>query len=165
MIEPVAPARQFRPAQAVAIGEATVAGPGGLLAALGLGSCVGLTAWDPLTRIGGMAHFMLPSGTRAGNPAKYVDTGLPWFLAALAAAGASIRRCQFKAAGGAAMFIGVSGSLEVGKRNVAALGEALAAAGQRLLASDVGGSIGRSIELDLGTGLLSIRTIHGTSIL
>jgi chemotaxis protein CheD len=165
MIEPIAPARQFRPPQGVAIGAATVAGPGELLAALGLGSCVGLTAWDPLTRIGGMAHFMLPSGTGAGNPAKYIDTGFPWFLAALSAAGASNRRCQFKAAGGAAMFVGVSGSLEVGRRNVAALSEALAAAGHRLLASDVGGSIGRSIELDLDTGLLSIRTIHGTSIL
>ncbi len=118
-----------------------------------------------MTRIGGLAHFMLPSGARAGSPAKYVDTGLAWFLKALTDAGALPRRSQFKAAGGAAMFVGVSGSLEVGRRNVAALDQALAAVGLRLTARDLGGAIGRSIELDLKTGRLSVRTIHDTSIL
>lgn len=150
----------------VGIGEAIIARSGdGPLTAFGLGSCIGLTAWDPVTRIGGLAHFMLPSGARAGSPAKYVDTGLTWFIAALAEAGALPRRAQLKAVGGAAMFLGVSASLEVGRRNVAALAEALAAAGLRLSARDVGGSVGRSIELDLITGQLSVRTVHGTSIL
>lgn len=149
----------------VGIGEAAVAGAGSRLAAYGLGSCVGLVAWDPLTRVGGLAHFMLPSGSRAGSPAKYIDTGLPWFLGALAAAGASLRRAQFKAVGGAAMFLGVSGSLEVGRRNVSALDEAMQTAGLSLVAKDLGGALGRSIELDVRTGRLSVRTIHGNSIL
>ena len=161
-----APAARQIPAQrTVGIGEALVDGSGPSLAALGLGSCVGLSAWDPVTRVGGLAHFMLPSGTRAGNPVKYIDTGLPWFLTALAGAGARPRRSQFKAAGGAAMFLGVSGSLEVGRRNVAALSEALGALGIELSAQDLGGTIGRSIELDLATGQLTVRTIRGTSIL
>lgn len=164
MIEPPV-TRQFQFTRQVGIGEVVVAGFGAPLAAIGLGSCVGLTAWDPVTRVGGLAHFMLPSGSRAGHPAKYVDTGLPWFLIALSGEGASPRRLQFKAAGGAAMFVGVSGSLEVGRRNVAALDQALGLAGLRLTGRDLGGAIGRSIELDLGTGYLSIRTTHGTSIL
>ena len=165
MIEPAAVAKAIRFPRTVAIGEAIVDATGLTLAAFGLGSCVGLAAWDPVTRVGGLAHFMLPSGSRAGSPAKYVDTGMPWFLAALTDAGASLRRMQFKAAGGAAMFIGVSGSLEVGRRNVSALGEAMAAAGLGLISHDLGGSVGRSVELDLKTGQLSIRTINGTSIL
>ncbi len=159
----VAPTPRLR--RTVGIGEAVVDGPGARLAALGLGSCVGLTAWDPVTRIGGLAHFMLPSGAGAGQPAKYVDTGLPWFLKALADAGGLPRRAQFKAAGGAAMFLGVSASLEVGRRNVAAVEAAMAAVGLRLTARDLGGAIGRSIELDLQTGRLSVRTIHDTTIL
>jgi len=151
--------------RSVAIGEAVVDVAKGTLVALGLGSCVGLVAWDPVTRVGGLAHFMLPTGTRAGQPAKYVDSGLPWFLRALSKAGASRRRLLFKAAGGAAMFAGVSGSLEVGRRNVSAVRDALTEAGFRLTAEDLGGSVGRSIELDLATGQLTIRTIHGTSIL
>ena len=149
----------------VGIGEVVVAGGGSVLAAHGLGSCVGLVAWDPVTRVGGLAHFMLPSGSRAGNPAKYIDTGLPWFLDALSTAGLSSRRAQFKAVGGAAMFVGVSGSLEVGRRNVVALDEALERAGLGLVARDLGGALGRSIELDITTGRLSVRTIHGISIL
>jgi chemotaxis protein CheD len=165
MIEAAAATRAIRLARSVGIGEAIVDGSGARLTALGLGSCVGLAAWDPVTHVGGLAHFMLPSGTRVGNPAKYVDTGLPWFLKALSDAGASPRRSRFTAAGGAAMFPSVSGSLEVGRRNVSALGHALRAAGLRLTAHDLGGAIGRSLELDLGTGRLAIRTIHGTSIL
>jgi chemotaxis protein CheD len=165
MIEATAatPGNQVR--LTVGIGEAVVDASGALLVAFGLGSCVGLAAWDPVARVGGLAHFMLPSGTRAGNPAKYVDTGLTWFLTALGNAGASPRRSRFSAAGGAAMFLGVSGSLEVGRRNVAALDESLRAAGLSLAAHDLGGAIGRSLELDLRTGQLAIRTIHGTSIL
>jgi chemotaxis protein CheD len=164
MIEPVPAAGPTRVGRTVGIGEAAFDRAGTTLTAIGLGSCVGLSAWDPVTRIGGLAHFMLPSGTRAGNPVKYIDTGLGWFLDALTQAGASPRRSQYKAAGGAAMFAGVSGSLEVGRRNADALDDALALAGLRLIAREVGGAVGRSIELDLSTGLLSIRTIRGTSI-
>jgi chemotaxis protein CheD len=153
-------------ARTAAIGEVIISGlDDAVLAARGLGSCVALTAWDPVSRVGGLAHFMLPSGSRAGNPAKYVDTGVPWFLAALSAAGARPRRSHFKAAGGAAMFVGVSGALEVGRRNVDAVQESLAAAGLRLTAHDLGGRVGRSIELDLANGQVRIGTIHGTSIL
>jgi chemotaxis protein CheD len=168
MIEPAAAAATSTEAvvpQPVGIGEAIVAGSGARLVAFGLGSCVGLTAWDPVTRVGGLAHFMLASGSREGAVAKYIDTGLPWFLNALSKAGASSRRLQFKAAGGAAMFLGVSGSLEVGRRNVDALDRALASAGLKLISQDLRGTIGRSIELDVRTGQLTVRTIRGTSIL
>ena len=163
MIQATGAAAQVQLRHTVGIGEAVIDGAGALLTAIGLGSCVGLSVWDPVTRVGGLAHFMLPSGTREGNPAKYVDTGLPWFLTALAGAGASLRRSQFKAAGGAAMFLGVSGSLAVGRRNVDAIDEALRTAGLRLSGQDLGGATGRSIELDLRTGRLSVRTIRGIS--
>jgi chemotaxis protein CheD len=153
-------------ARTVGIGQALVGRAGEApLVAIGLGSCVGLTVWDPVTRIGGLAHFMLPSGSKAGNPAKYVDTGMTWFLSALGDAGASPRRSQYKAVGGAAMFVGVSGSLEVGRRNIAALIDALTAVGLRLVAQDLGGASGRSIEFDLSTGRLSVRTMTRSSIL
>jgi chemotaxis receptor (MCP) glutamine deamidase CheD len=51
MIEPAAPTHALAP-RAVGMGEAIVAGPGARLVAIGLGSCVGLTAWDPVTRVG-----------------------------------------------------------------------------------------------------------------
>jgi chemotaxis protein CheD len=63
------------------------------------------------------------------------------------------------------MFLGVSGSLAVGRRNVDAVDTALRAAGLSLTAQDLGGATGRSIELDLRTGRLSVRTIRGTATL
>ena len=164
MIETPAARRADLP-RPVGIGEALVDVAGSTLVAYGLGSCVGLAAWDPVTRIGGLAHFMLPSGARDGDPAKYVDTGLPWFLAALSDAGASPSRMHLKAAGGAAMFGGMRGSLEIGRRNIVALETALAAAGFQLTAQDLGGAVGRTIVIDLTSGRFSVRTVHGTSTL
>jgi chemotaxis protein CheD len=126
---------------------------------------MGLAVWDPVARVGALAHFMLPSGTKAGSPVKYIDSGLPWFLGAFASAGASPRRSQYRAAGGAAMFLGAGGGLDVGRRNGEALVAALQLAGLRLFAQDLGGTTGRSLELDLSTGRLSVRTIHQTSII
>ncbi|GAE04798.1 chemotaxis protein CheD [Paenibacillus sp. JCM 10914] len=68
----------------VAMADLNVAGPSGILRTTGLGSCVGLTLYDPLTKIGGMAHIMLPSSAiaREGqlNLSKYADTALPILL-------------------------------------------------------------------------------------
>ena len=63
------------------------------------------------------------------------------------------------------MFLGVGGGLDVGRRNSDALVAALQSAGLRLNAQELGGTTGRSLELDLGTGRLSVRTIHRTSII
>jgi chemotaxis protein CheD len=160
------PTQRAEPSRTAGIGELVVSNTqDGVLAAYGLGSCVALSCWDPLSRVGGIAHFMLPTGDRSGTPAKYVDSGLPTFLAELAAAGARTARSQFKAVGGAAMLVGIGGSLEVGRRNIAALHAALLVAKVRLLASDLGGFSGRTIELDLATGRLNVKTILGLTAL
>ena len=49
------------------------------LTTLGLGSCIGLTLYDPVTKIGGMVHYMLPDSTKVSNnsnKAKFADTGI-----------------------------------------------------------------------------------------
>ena len=58
------------------------------LVAYGLGSCIALAAWDPRTRVGGLAHFMLPNGpANNASPVKFIDTGLDTFLKAMEAQG------------------------------------------------------------------------------
>jgi chemotaxis protein CheD len=162
----VPPTQRADPARTAGIGELVVSNAkAGVLAAYGLGSCVALTCWDPVSHVGGVAHFMLPAGERSGAPAKYVDTGMPTFLSELTAAGARTARSQFKAVGGAAMLVGIGGSLEVGRRNIAALHAALRVAKVRLIASDLGGLNGRTIELDLATGRLNVKTILGLTAL
>jgi len=151
---------------AAGIGELVVsADPGDVLVAYGLGSCVALAAWDPTKKLAGLAHFMLPAGPLAEPPAKFVDSGLVAFLAAFEQAGGTPRRAHLKAAGGAAMLAIVATSMEIGKRNAAALESALGARGLRLRAHDLGGKSGRTVQLEPATGRLLVKSVTNVSVL
>jgi chemotaxis protein CheD len=148
------------------IGEMVLsADPGTTLVAYGLGSCIGLALWDPRTKVAGLAHFMLPSGPAGASPVKFVDTGMPAFLAAFIKLGGDPARSQVKAAGGASMLALVAGTMEIGKRNAEAVQTALAARGMRLGATELGGKVGRTVQLDVGTGRLLVKGVASTSTL
>lgn len=153
-----------RPPVAVGIGELVVVrDPQASLVAYGLGSCIGLTLWDPVTCVAGLAHFMLPAGPDAdGLPAKYVQGGLERFLAAAVNLGAVLARVELKAAGGAAVLALAGPGTEIGRRNAEALMSGLAARGLALAAADLGGRDGRTIQLRAADGRLLVRTLHGT---
>ena len=83
---------------------------------LGLGSCIGIALLDPVTKIGGLAHIMLPDSTKMknnSNIAKFADTGIVELVRRMTEAGAAKSRLVAKIAGGARMFE-VSGNSEVG---------------------------------------------------
>lgn len=143
------------------IGEMVVSGDAdATLVAYGLGSCVALAAWDPVTRVGGLAHFMLPSGgLDGGPPVKFIDTGLGVFFGAFKAAGGNLGRARLRAAGGAAMLSIGSGTLEIGRRNGEALNAALAGSGLRLAASALGGTSGRTVQLQVASGRLLVKSL------
>ena len=133
------------------------------LVAYGLGSCIALAVWDPRAKVGGLAHFMLPSGPASGsNPVKFIDTGLDPFLRALESKGAMLSRCAIKAAGAAAMLT-VGGGLAIGKRNAEALQAALAQRGLALQASSLGGNAGRTVQLEVSDGRFLIKSLSSTT--
>lgn len=140
-----------------------------LLLTAGLGSCIGVCIHDPFLKVGGMAHIMLPmaSGALGGNPAKYADTGLELLLKEIERMGAKKSRLRAKIAGGSQMFSfsGKPPILKIGDRNAEAVEQVLKKNGIPLLVADVGGSFGRTIHFDVGTGELRIRTInHGEKV-
>ncbi|MDT3424539.1 chemotaxis protein CheD [Paenibacillus forsythiae] len=132
----------------------------------GLGSCVGLTLYDPAKKLGGMAHVMLPSSeiAREGklNIAKFADTAIPELLSRLLSLGAIRNRIVAKMAGGAQMFAFAGGNdtMRIGPRNVESCKRALEDLNIPLLAEDTGGSYGRTIEIACNTGLLYIRSVQ-----
>lgn len=150
----------------VGMADLDVASGGALLRTTGLGSCVGLTLYDPALKIGGMAHVMLPSSgiarERRLNAAKYADTALPELIDRMEHAGAHTERLLAKMAGGAQMFAfsGGGDSMRIGPRNAEACAAMLAKLGIPLLAQDTGGSFGRTIELDTASGTLLIRSVQ-----
>lgn len=142
------------------------------LITLGLGSCVGVTLYDNLTKVGGLAHVMLPDSTLSGkkdyNPGKFADTAIDVLIEEMLRLGASKNRMVSKIAGGAQMFQIKSENniMQIGKRNVEAVRNKLNQLNIRIVAEDVEGNYGRTIEFFCEDGRLAVRTIgHGTRIL
>jgi len=150
----------------VGMADIGVAAGGAVLKTTGLGSCVGLTLFDPERHVAGMAHIMLPNSeiAREGqiNIAKYADTSIPELLARMQRLGADRRRIVAKLAGGAQMFAfaGGSDSLRIGPRNVESTKHELGRLAIPVAAEDTGGNYGRTIELDSASGILTIRSVQ-----
>ena len=134
------------------------------LISYGLGSCVGIALYDAINKIGGLAHIMLPDSTQARsteNPAKFADTALPLMLDEMIKMGATKARITAKIAGGAQMFTFANATdvMRVGERNTEAVRVLLKKMDIRIIADDTGGNYGRTVELQLDTGIYRVRTI------
>jgi chemotaxis protein CheD len=132
---------------------------------IGLGSCIGLTMYDPNLRLGAMVHIMLPeSAGRMDRPGKYVDTAVPLLVKELVALGCKNRSIIAKIAGGACMFEYFGTNLNIGERNAVKVRIILKEHNIQLAAEDVGGKVGRSVTfLPSNDGKVSIRRADGTS--
>ncbi len=127
-----------------------------------LGSCIGICIYDQYTRIGGLSHIMLPSSKKStANPKKYADSAIPLLLDDMIRAGAMRDTMIAKIVGGAAMFKHSENSFmgDIGKNNISTVSEILAKTGIRIVAEDVGGDYGRTIDFYLETGEIKIKTI------
>lgn len=138
-----------------------------MITTLGLGSCIGIALYDPVTKIGGLAHIMLPDSTQMrnnSNIAKFADTGIEELVKRMIAAGASKNRLVAKIAGGAKMFevSGLSAIGNVGERNAQASKEKLKQLGIPLKAEDTGLNYGRTVELYTETGEFRIKSVGKT---
>lgn len=145
----------------VGLGQLYVRKAPGVLVCLGLGSCIALSAYDPKSNIGGMAHIVLPDGTGRvdQNSPKYANAAVPLLLEEMEEQGANLSRLLIRMAGGAKMAgIGALGTVfKIGESNIEATRLALTKAGiDRIDGADVGGSHGRTVRLWLETGRLAI---------
>lgn len=138
------------------------------LTTLGLGSCIGLTLYDPVAKVGGLVHYMLPDSTQIknnSNIAKFGDTGIQELLRMMLLNGANRRRLVAKIAGGACMFAmsGNSTVGNVGERNAEEAVLMLKKLGIPLIARDTGLNYGRTVELDCSTGDYLIKAVGKSS--
>jgi len=130
----------------------------------GLGSCLGITLYDPVKKIGAMAHPMLPDIERAkikSNPGRFVNSVINKMLEDLKSEGCLKSRLIAKLFGGAHMFsfIAKDSILNIGEKNIDMAKELLKQYGIDILVEELGGSVGRTIELDLETGKVLVKTI------
>ena len=146
----------------VGISDCKVSGDtGSMLVTYALGSCIAVAAYDPVAKVGGMLHFMLPESKIDAakaqlSPGMFADTGIALLFAALKAAGAQPRRMAVRLIGGAQVLNG-DGVFEIGKRNYLAARRILWKAGVLIAAEAVGGELSRTTRLEIGTGRVWIR--------
>jgi len=141
-----------------------VKGPG-CFTCLGLGSCIGFCALDPVANVAGMVHVMLPEHFKDkpnDMPGKFADTGIAALVQALEKLGASRSKLVCAMAGGAQVFkfgANVANKLDIGARNALAVDEQVKKLGLKVIARDVGGHAGRTMMLDAATGEVKVRTV------
>ena len=131
---------------------------------IGLGSCVGIAIRDPIAKIGGLAHIMLPDSTEIRNNSnrpKFADTGIEELVTEIVKKGANRFRLVAKIAGGAQMFAinASNATMRVGERNVQASKKKLSELKIPILAEDTGKTYGRTVVFYPKSGDFIIRAI------
>ena len=130
-----------------------------------LGSCIGLSIWDPVVKVAGLLHFMLPESSIApekakANPGMFCDTGVPRLFRAAYELGAEKHRLIVKVAGGSQL-LDDRGTFNIGKRNYLALRKIFWKNGVLIDGEDVGGALSRTMRVEIGTGIVTVKTRAG----
>lgn len=148
----------------VGISDLRVSNSPDVLVTYALGSCVGICIYDPLLRIGGLSHIMLPSIKGVATPQpeyRFADTAIVSLVKQLESMGAKPARMSAKIAGGAQMFAvhgNTSPIANIGQRNVAAVKSVLSALHIPILAEDTGDNFGRTVYFSLENGSMTIKS-------
>lgn len=147
----------------VGVGDLVVTDtPGALIVTYALGSCIGVTVYDPVARVGGLLHFMLPSAElnkdkAAANPAMFGDIGIPLLFKSCYEKGAKKERLVVCAAGGAEV-LSDDGHFKIGSRNRTLLRKIFWKNNILIAGDETGGSNSRTLSLNLADGTVAVRT-------
>ncbi|MEZ3488081.1 MAG: chemotaxis protein CheD [Lachnospiraceae bacterium] len=146
----------------VGIADMKITRQEGVLITYALGSCIGISFYDPMIKLGALLHIMLPERGRASdaNLYKFADSGIQETLRKLCAFGAVKKRMVCKIAGGAKMFEmkGCGGLGNIGERNAQNVKRILMAEGLRVASEDTGANYARTMLLDVATGKVYVRS-------
>ncbi len=146
----------------VGIAEYEVTSNGSVLSTSGLGSCIGVALHDRESGIGGLVHVMLPAADEVedGNAAKFADTGTELLLEEMTDAGAELDSVVAKIAGGSDMLDFSEGGSGIGERNLEQVRAVLETYDIPVVAEDIGGDHGRSVQLRAETGEYVVKSAN-----
>lgn len=138
-----------------------------VLATYSLGSCLGITIYDPVSRTGGLLHAMLPDSSinpakAAEQPGMFVDTGVSALFRAAYELHAQKHRVQICVVGGA-QFLDKTGFFNIGQRNSDCFLALVRQHGLCVRAQEVGGLVSRTIHLNLTNGEVRLKTSGQTA--
>lgn len=140
---------------------------GDVLVTYALGSCLGVTMYDPVACVAGMIHCMLPlskvdPAKAAKMPYMFVDTGVPALFKAISELGAQKDRLVVKVAG-CAQILNDNGLFKIGQRNYTVFRKILWKNNILIAGEHIGESLSRTMFIDVATGRVVI-TASGEEI-
>jgi chemotaxis protein CheD len=142
--------------------------PGESIITYSLGSCIGLVIYDPVVKVGGILHYMLPESSidkekAAARPYMFADSGIPRLFKSAYSLGAVKQRMTVYVAGGAEI-LDQRGFFNIGKRNYMALKKMFFKNNMMINKQDVGGNTNRTVRLEIGTGDIYVKTSGGKEV-
>ena len=148
----------------VGIGDFAVSdNPADIVVTHALGSCIAVCLFDPLAKVAGLLHILLPESrinpVRAKEqPATFADTGIPMLFNAAYRLGAQKKRCVVHLIGGAEVTTSLANSatFDIGRRNILAARNALWRNGVLIKGESVGGSLVRTVHIDVAHGAIQV---------
>jgi chemotaxis protein CheD len=152
-----------RPTITVGISEMSISSNADdVIVTYSLGSCVGVSLYDPVAKVGGLIHCMLPLSKideekASKAPAMFVDTGVSVLIQELFNRGADRARIEARVAGGGSP-MDEKGMFKIGERNYAVLRKVLWKNSILIAAEDVAGTAARTMYLHIASGRVVIRS-------
>ena len=136
-----------------------------LIITYALGSCIGISVYDPIAKVGGLLHYMLPDSAldekkAKDNPAMFADTGIPSLFKACYSLGADKRRMIVKVAGGASI-LDDTNFFRIGQKNIMAMRKIFWKNNVMITTEDTGANHNRTVRLEMATGKTFVRTSGG----
>ncbi len=130
-----------------------------------LGSCIAVAVYDPVAKVGGLLHFMLPdstldAGKAKDTPAMFADTGIPLLFKSCYKLGADKKRMVVKVAGGASI-LDESNFFRIGQKNIMAMRKLFWNNNVLIDAEDTGKNFNRTVRIDVGTGKVTVKRAGG----
>lgn len=139
--------------------------PGDILVTFALGSCIAVAIYDPLVKVGGLLHYMLPDSTldlkkAQDQPGMFADTGVPLLFKSCYRLGAEKKRMVVKVAGGASI-LDDTNFFRIGQKNITALRKIFWKNNVMIEAEDTGANYNRTVRLELSTGKFLVKSSMG----
>lgn len=124
-----------------------------------LGSCVAVCVWDPVSRVGGINHFLLPHWVKGREDVpRFGSVAVPKLIEEVAEVAGSRHRLQAKVFGGASI-LGFSQTSHLGAQNVEVASRCLSEAGIPTVASAVLGTRGRKLVYQTDDGVALVKSL------
>lgn len=139
--------------------------PGDVVITYALGSCIGISVYDPVARVGGLLHYMLPDSAlderkAKDNPAMFADTGIPTLFKSCYQLGAEKKRMIVKVAGGASI-LDDTNFFRIGQKNIMAMRKIFWKNNVMIAAENTGENYNRTVRLEMATGKTYVKTSGG----